>query len=165
MAENVCAELQLEPIGRLQAAWRGHDAGVVDQQMQGAMLLKFRGGKIVDRGKRSEIEECQLSMCARRIGFHACQGCFASSPVAAGEDDMSSFASELQSCVVADTAVRASDENTLACERWNVRCLPLLAHRYWTYYGGRKDANFFFLSLPLRYLCLPNNSSNERSRL
>ncbi|NYF50261.1 hypothetical protein HDF12_000626 [Edaphobacter lichenicola] len=95
MAKNVGTELKLEAIGCLHAPGRSHNAGVVDKQVQRAMLRDLRCGKMMDGSKGSEVKDCELGAQARRIRFHAGKGCFASSLITAPKDDVSTLASEL----------------------------------------------------------------------
>ena len=146
VADDVGAELQLESVGGLEPFGRVHDTGVVDEDVERAMLRELFCGGFAHGGQRGEIELHELGVDSRRVGFETCERSFAALPVTAGEDDVGAFAGELECSMVSDAAVGSRDEDSLAGERGDLCGLPLLAHTYWTQVDGTKVANYCELS-------------------
>ncbi len=114
MAEDVGAELEFEAVGCLQAPGRGHDACVVDEDVEWAMLGEFLLGEVAHGTQGGEVENGQLGLGAGRVGVQAGESVFAALPVAAGEHDLGTLAGQLQCGVVADATIRAGDDDSLA---------------------------------------------------
>ena len=113
MAEDVRAELEFESVCCLQTPGRGHDAGVVDEDVERAMLGEFLLGKVAHGAEGGEVKNGQLGVSAGRVGVQAGESVFAALTVAAGEHDLGTFASQLQCGMVTDAAVRAGDDDSL----------------------------------------------------
>src|SRR5207237_9768915 len=106
-------ELQLKSVSRLQTLRRGHNAGIVDENIERPPLSKFLLRKIPHRAQRGKVKNPQFHMRAGRISMQAGESVFTPSPVTAGEHYLGTLAGQLQRCMVNDAAVRAGDDDPL----------------------------------------------------
>jgi hypothetical protein len=91
VAEVVGAELQLEAVGGL-AVRRGHDAGIVDQQVEA--LVRATSRERSHGIERAEVERLDVERRGRRALADRSRGALALGRVAAGEHDVRAGASE-----------------------------------------------------------------------
>ena len=111
--EMVGAELHLEAVGR--PAERGvHHAGVVDQQVDALVPVAQRLARTADRVQRSEVEDLDVDLGARRGGPDlVCRGS-AFVGVPDGKDDSGPAAGEGLGGGQTDAGVRAGDDGNAA---------------------------------------------------
>ena len=115
VAEVVGAELHLEAVlGALLGD--GHDAGVVDEDVEVALP---RVGEGVDGGEVGEVEPAHLGLAVDGGG-----GRLALGDVADGEHDARAGAAELASGGEADAAVGAGDDEGASIEAGKILCGP-----------------------------------------
>ena len=84
VAEDVNADLEFEAVCCLQTLRRGHDACVVDEDMERAMLGEFLLRKVAHGAEGGKVENGQLGVGAGRVGVQAGESVFAALSVAAG---------------------------------------------------------------------------------
>ena len=104
VAEEVGADLHLEAVGGALLG-DGHEAGVVDQHVDGAVEL---GGERAHRGQVGEVEPADVGAARGPVADRG-GGLGALVGVAHGQDDVGAGADELAGGLEADPRVRAGD--------------------------------------------------------
>ncbi len=128
MAEEIDADLALEPVlGGLAPAQR-HDAGIVDQYVERGVLPGEPRGEGAHRSQAVEIER-RKHRAMRRDRVDARGRFLAFRRRAAGEHDRRPQARQFQRRVIADAAVGTGDHDQFAVHRQGVVRRPRAALR------------------------------------
>ena len=124
VAEVVDGELELESIGREAALREGHDARVVDEEVEAAVGGEEGLSSGADGGEAGEVEVGGFELGVGDLSEDAVAGGVGFGSIAAGEDDGGPGAGELEGGVIADAAVGSGDERQLALLRGDLRGGP-----------------------------------------
>jgi hypothetical protein len=114
MAEVVSAELELESIGGDAALGQGHDASVVNEQVDMPVGGDEGLSSSANGGETGEVELRDFELGCRDLDKDFFAGRFSFRLISAGENDGGSGAGELECGVIADAAVGSRDPGELA---------------------------------------------------
>ena len=114
MRQIIDAELGLEPVLGRVAAGQGHDAGVVDQDVDGPGGVQLTLGEGGDGGQVAQVQRIEPHIGARMPGADQPFGLGALDRIAGGQNDLSALARQHQGCLQPQPAGRAGDEGQLA---------------------------------------------------
>jgi hypothetical protein len=111
VAQVVGAKLALKAVGRELAGGEGHDAGVVDEEVERGAGEAFDDarGEGVDGVEIGEVEDLRVENGGGSLAKDARDGVAGLGLRARGQDDFSAVAGEFESCFKANTAVCAGD--------------------------------------------------------
>src|SRR5262245_33156025 len=128
MAEIVRAELQLEAVAGLATLRRGHDAGIVDQEIKAVLLLRELPGELGDRSEARKVYPAEPHVPARDSLLDRSHGFSALLGIAPGDHNACASTRQGQHVLVAQPA-SAGDDCRTAVLRWHVLGGPL-RHRW-----------------------------------
>jgi hypothetical protein len=128
VAEVVGAELELESIGSDATLGKGHDAGVVDEEVEAAVGGEEGLSSGTNGGEAGEVELRDFELGCRNLGEDSFASRFSFRLIAAGENDGGSVAGEFEGGVIADAAVGSCDVGELAMLRGDLGGGPV-GHR------------------------------------
>ncbi len=128
VAKVIGAELEFEIVFGEMAGGDGHNAGVVDEDIDGVATVVEDLSELMNRSEISEIEREAFELSIRMFRANAVGGTVSLGEVAAGEDDVCAGGGEFFCDVEAGAGVGAGDDGEASGLRGDIRGRPVFLH-------------------------------------
>jgi hypothetical protein len=120
VAQVICAELQFKAVrGGLPLA-RRHDAGVVDQKIDGPALRKHAGGESLNRSKAGQVDLFEANVCLRHLPADSPKRIITFLVAAPSKNNLGARFCESECGFVSEATGCASYHSELARLGWNI---------------------------------------------